>query len=572
MFFGEGEYNPGTPDGDALLAHELAHVVQQRGADPAVAHKKKKASVETSSALEEDADGAATGVLSKLYSGAKSVVGAIGAAGAKVKPALSSGLALQRCDNKEKDKAKKKAASINPPKPKPQGKPTVKGEPSERFDGDAAIDDVDGGKSSLKTGDKGPHVIKVQQGLVDLGMLDSGSVTGEMNDKTTAGIKKLQAKAKIPESGVLDTASMAALRDGFSEFVPYRDTAMGAGTSEAEQLKGTRSLDDEDRAAIDRAMNPSADDYVAVPDGKGGVKYVEPTFKPEIAGVKYIKTLEALLESEATRQFNSMAKGKDAKARKDPGKKHDWKRYDEIGKVAKREADVVFGDYAQGDPIAEGRVLKDRYDDQDDKIGKMSDGQKLGVAQWRIQKILNASDAVAKLRTKHGAMQSREEAIEKPIRDRVASNRRDEMLQLHKNWPGSQKAGEIFLQRWKHTGKGADEQNRLQMWGLFQTCIHEYLHLLTHKDFATYANGHPNGHTLREGMTDLFTKVAWSNVPTGAVRKDVEGPFHNPAGRVPNKNRYDATAEAERVVSIVGIKNAYAAYFNGKVELIGKKP
>lgn len=32
VFFARGEYRPGTSAGDALLAHELTHVVQQRGA------------------------------------------------------------------------------------------------------------------------------------------------------------------------------------------------------------------------------------------------------------------------------------------------------------------------------------------------------------------------------------------------------------------------------------------------------------------------------------------------------------------------------------------------------------
>jgi hypothetical protein len=32
IFFGTGEYNPGSPDGARLIAHEAAHVVQQRGA------------------------------------------------------------------------------------------------------------------------------------------------------------------------------------------------------------------------------------------------------------------------------------------------------------------------------------------------------------------------------------------------------------------------------------------------------------------------------------------------------------------------------------------------------------
>jgi hypothetical protein len=32
LFFATGEYRPGTSKGDRLLAHELTHVVQQRGA------------------------------------------------------------------------------------------------------------------------------------------------------------------------------------------------------------------------------------------------------------------------------------------------------------------------------------------------------------------------------------------------------------------------------------------------------------------------------------------------------------------------------------------------------------
>jgi len=32
VYFARGEYNPGSADGDRLIAHELAHTVQQRGA------------------------------------------------------------------------------------------------------------------------------------------------------------------------------------------------------------------------------------------------------------------------------------------------------------------------------------------------------------------------------------------------------------------------------------------------------------------------------------------------------------------------------------------------------------
>ena len=35
LYFGRGAYSPGTPGGMALLAHELAHVLQQRGGEAA---------------------------------------------------------------------------------------------------------------------------------------------------------------------------------------------------------------------------------------------------------------------------------------------------------------------------------------------------------------------------------------------------------------------------------------------------------------------------------------------------------------------------------------------------------
>lgn len=85
IVFDDGEYQPGTAHGDALLAHELAHVVQQRGGAP-----QADRAPATSEAHEEDADRAATGVLGRLYGGVKSTLKNVG-------PALRSSVQLQRC-------------------------------------------------------------------------------------------------------------------------------------------------------------------------------------------------------------------------------------------------------------------------------------------------------------------------------------------------------------------------------------------------------------------------------------------------------------------------------------------
>jgi hypothetical protein len=57
IFFAAGQYRPGTPEGDQLIAHEVAHTVQQRGAAPTTQHK--LAVSESGDSLEHAADHAA---------------------------------------------------------------------------------------------------------------------------------------------------------------------------------------------------------------------------------------------------------------------------------------------------------------------------------------------------------------------------------------------------------------------------------------------------------------------------------------------------------------------------------
>ncbi len=102
--FGRGEYRPGTPAGDALLAHELAHTVQQRAVGDAAAQSTPPASAP----LERDADRSAVGAVAGLWAGT-------GRLSRQIVPRLRSGLSLQRCC---KDKKKTKVptdASCAPP-------------------------------------------------------------------------------------------------------------------------------------------------------------------------------------------------------------------------------------------------------------------------------------------------------------------------------------------------------------------------------------------------------------------------------------------------------------------------
>jgi hypothetical protein len=91
--FAQGEYQPGTPVGDALIAHELAHVVQAGGSGAGGALTKGGGGEDR---LEEDADTAAVGAVARLWEGARDT---ITEAGRNALPRLRSGLKLQRCSS-----------------------------------------------------------------------------------------------------------------------------------------------------------------------------------------------------------------------------------------------------------------------------------------------------------------------------------------------------------------------------------------------------------------------------------------------------------------------------------------
>jgi Protein-glutamine gamma-glutamyltransferase/Domain of unknown function (DUF4157) len=107
--FGAGEYRPGTPVGDALLAHELAHVAQDSGAQTAGG----ALGAHSETALEHDADDSAAGAMASLW-GDKAPAGLRRSA----RPRLTGGLALRSCKGgatkPEEQKVDPEAAPADP--------------------------------------------------------------------------------------------------------------------------------------------------------------------------------------------------------------------------------------------------------------------------------------------------------------------------------------------------------------------------------------------------------------------------------------------------------------------------
>jgi len=95
--FAGGEYAPGTLIGDALLAHELAHVAQQRDSRPGAEDAPMAKNSGGEGALERDADDAAVHAVAALWPNVRRFSRGLRAS---AMPRLKSSLQLQRCSPK----------------------------------------------------------------------------------------------------------------------------------------------------------------------------------------------------------------------------------------------------------------------------------------------------------------------------------------------------------------------------------------------------------------------------------------------------------------------------------------
>jgi hypothetical protein len=289
----------------------------------------------------------------------------------------------------------------------------------------------------------------------------------------------------------------------------------------------------------------------------------------------YETRVEAKTNETITRLYNYYAKDK-AEARKDPDKNlYQWDIIEKIAAVSKAETDRVFGNYAQGKPFKAKVNLKDAWAHKEKQFAAGGKKYEEGAVQWRVNKIFGSSH-IREIDKEHGAIQSRakEKGILKDIRDRIISARRAELIEIHKGWPGfaDTENKKVYLQRFVAKD---DARNRNNMWDLFQTVVHEYIHTLEHSQHQKYRNSLDElkgGKTYREGMTEYFTKIVLESVIyDDTFRQQIEGPYHDPHVQhpIPLYHGYAEAKNAEAVVGVVGIKNAMAAFFLGRVDLIG---
>ena len=269
-----------------------------------------------------------------------------------------------------------------------------------------------------------------------------------------------------------------------------------------------------------------------------------------------------------------------------------------VAGLAQVETNKVYGEYYGSRPaFAVGTNIFDAFVQRDTTIGASATNADW-AANFRVLKLLNGDEEIAKINKEHGAIHTRAsewalvagvtgfpvgvvltEAVNNAAPPHVTTGvvglRRAELLDIHRNWSAFAGSGRIFLDRMK---AATDEKNRDRMYRLFGTVIHEYVHTLEHPAHKAYRgtlDARQGGFVLREGMTEYLAKRVWDRVTfDSTMRASIEGAFQDPINPDSHSRqlppRYPEWENGERVAKIVGIRKVLAAFFLGRVELIGK--
>ncbi len=280
-----------------------------------------------------------------------------------------------------------------------------------------------------------------------------------------------------------------------------------------------------------------------------------------------------------------------------PPRTHTLTEFEALANVSKDETDKVFGHlyspaahpaFVADTPDARGN-LHDAFADTQDKQDAMTPDQQTESARQMLTYLLRTEDAVADLDRHHEARPTFDDTggptnPEATIQDQIArdfvadATNVDHLLAIDRNWDASELRGQVLVQLFQPTDAKRD---RLLLWDMFQTLIHEYIHTLRADPYDDYANSFGDesaeNNTLIEGMDSVLDEIVWQNVEprvkTHELREKVEGAATaaTPPIDVPHasQRRYPSYTEALKLVDLVGIRNVYAAYFLGLVDRIG---
>lgn len=435
-----------------------------------------------------------------------------------------------------------------------------------RLKGDNDLKPIFDGTATVKQGDRGLNVTKLQQALVDMGYeLPNFGVDGKFEGETLAALQSFQNDAGVPETGELDQDTIKKMDTRFDTRADYLKAASDFDATTP--LKGTRVLSSDDKDNALEALKPQPAVAGAVFDPADAVAYSTE-----------IKTKLGTLIPHFHKELYTDKKP----LRTDPGTNFQQDSdLEGAANAGKEVTDTVYGNLNKGPVFEMGVNLIDQWEDEETINAGLSDGEKKTKAEHKVKYLIDAN--CGDINSKYNANPSDTEealALEAVIESFIDDKAKVQiMLDIETGWEGAQLLGTQYLQLYKEP---TVEANRLKMWELFHVSIHEYIHTLAAPQYNQWAEslGGSQEHTLVEGFCDFFTMNVRAEHPPStlaALQPQVEGSFHDATTPQPIPSAddidvgvYSSNEEAERMVGIIGIKNAQLGYFQGAVDLMGK--
>jgi hypothetical protein len=398
-----------------------------------------------------------------------------------------------------------------------------------------------------------------------------------------------------------------------------QDIAMAAPDQKADFEKLTTPLTAAQKQAAKEALEPLTSQSVAQrakkdaepdsDDDEEEEKKPKPKFIPgALPGEKknYLQLVQERAPKIIDERYKELVVGHGEKEHSDPKLTHKLSEMESIAKAGQEETDAVFGSFipgGHGKPLPVDKFFPNGKIKTPGKIhdawmseeAKRTPDYELESAKfWMFYLMQNDTDedGISSINFKHQAtpkfrddtipLNAEARTIAK-VANRFIRTDKKRLFEIGRGWPAFNTGkGNISLQLFKDPDETKD---RAFLWDQFATVIHEYLHSLAHRKYRKFADdmggeSSTEGNTLHEGVDSLLTETAWLRAKPRAslpeIREKVEpDAFH--AGKpfdsslLPNTEdmRYDTFPNAVRLVSVVGVRNLYAAYFYGDVKLIG---
>lgn len=306
--------------------------------------------------------------------------------------------------------------------------------------------------------------------------------------------------------------------------------------------------------------------------------------------------------------YQNVAANRGEAEHSDPTKTHTLSEMESIARASQVETDLVFHSFIPG---GHGTPLKADKFDASGKLttpGKIHDAWASEQAQlkhtpghkeesatfWMFYLMENdsAADGIESINFKHraspefgdnNAPKNPEATTISHVAHQFIHSEQKRLDEIGRGWDAFNTGrGNISLQLFK---KPTPKEDRAFLWDQFAVLIHEYLHSLSSPPYDHFADdlggeSSTEGNTLIEGVDSLLTETVWDHAKPRAslpdVRQKVEPDAYNngepfDASLLPDitSRRYPSYPNAVRLVSVVGTRNLYAAYFYGDVKLIG---